>query len=100
MLLQVGTLQALLAAERQGSTFDSTMEKELVCLRHSHDRLREIAETWALMQPGYFALMLMMTQISVLVLGDCARPCLIAWATFDLLVFFSAYLVYAHELCS
>ena len=39
----MGTLQALLETERQGSTSDSTMERELVHLRHSHDRLREIA---------------------------------------------------------
>ena len=29
---EVGTLQALLETERQGSTFDSTMERELVHL--------------------------------------------------------------------
>ena len=52
------------------------------------------------MQPGYFALLLMMTQSSVLVLGDCARQCLIVWAMFDLLVLFSAYFVSAFELCS
>ena len=40
---EVGTLQALLETERQGSNFDSTMERELVRLQHSHDRLREIA---------------------------------------------------------
>ena len=41
--IEVDTLQALLETRRQGFTFDSTMERELVCLRHSHDRLREIA---------------------------------------------------------
>ena len=62
--------------------------------------LKGLPETWALMQPSYFALMLMMTRFSVLVLGDCAKLCLIAWAMFDSLVFFFAYFVYAHELCS
>ena len=52
------------------------------------------------MQSGYFTLMLMMTRFSVLVLGDYARPCLIAWAMFDLLAFFFALFVFAHELCS
>jgi len=41
---EVGTLQALLKTERQGSTSNSTLEKELVCLWHSHGRLREIAK--------------------------------------------------------
>ena len=36
-------MQALLETERQGSTFDSTMERELVCLLHSYDKHREIA---------------------------------------------------------
>ena len=40
---EVGTLQALLETERQGSTSDSIMERELVHLLHSHNRLREIA---------------------------------------------------------
>ena len=40
----VGTLQALLETKRQGFTFDSTMERELIHLRHSYDRLREIAK--------------------------------------------------------
>ena len=40
---EVGTLQALLEIERQGSTSDSMMERELVHLQHSHDRLREVA---------------------------------------------------------
>ena len=52
------------------------------------------------MQPDYFALMLKMTRFSTLVLGDFARPCLIAWAMFDLLSFFSIYFVSAHELYS
>ena len=39
----MGTLQVLLKIERQGSTSNSTIEKESVHLRHSHDRLREIA---------------------------------------------------------
>ena len=41
--IKVGTLRALLEIERQGSTSDSTMERELVRLRHSHDRLKMIA---------------------------------------------------------
>ena len=40
---EVGTLQALLETERLGSTSDPTMERELVYLFHSHDRLREIS---------------------------------------------------------
>ena len=30
--------------KRQGSTSDSMMERDLVHLRHSHDKLREIAK--------------------------------------------------------
>lgn len=37
-------MQTLLETERQGSNFDSTMEKELVRHRHSYDKLREIAK--------------------------------------------------------
>ena len=84
---EVGTLQALLGIERQGPTFDFMIERELVRLRHSHDKLKGLPETKALMQSGYFILMLTMTQFSVLVLGDCARPCLISLAMFDWLVF-------------
>ena len=40
---EVGTLQALLETERQSSTSDPTMERELICLRNSHDRLKEVA---------------------------------------------------------
>ena len=40
---KVGTLQALLETERHGSTSDSMVERELVRLRHSHDRLQEVA---------------------------------------------------------
>ena len=40
---EVGTLQASLETERQSSTSDPMMERELVCLRHSHDKLREVA---------------------------------------------------------
>jgi len=41
---EVCTLQALLETERQGFTFDSTMERELVCLQHLHDKLCKIAK--------------------------------------------------------
>ena len=41
---EVGTLQALLETKRQGSTFDSMMERELVCLQHLHDKLCKIAK--------------------------------------------------------
>ena len=41
---EVGTLRALLETERQGFTSDSMMERELVCLQHSHDRFKEIAK--------------------------------------------------------
>nr|XP_023913041.1 guanine nucleotide exchange factor SPIKE 1-like [Quercus suber] len=41
--IEVDTLQALLKTERQSFTFDPTMERVLVRLWHSHDRLREIA---------------------------------------------------------
>ena len=37
-------MQALLETERQGSTSNSMMERELVHLRHSHDKLREVAK--------------------------------------------------------
>ena len=97
---EVGTLQALLGIKRQGPTSDSMMERDLIHLRHSHDRLKGLPKTWALMQSSYFILMLTMTQFFVLVLGDCAWPCLISGAMFDWLVFFSAYFVLAHELCS
>ena len=40
---EVGNLHALLKTERQSFTSDPTMERELVRLWHSHDRLREIA---------------------------------------------------------
>ena len=40
---EVGTLQALLRTKRQRPTSDSMMERELVHLRHSHDRLRGVA---------------------------------------------------------
>ena len=40
--IEVRTLQALLETERQSSTSDPTMERELVHLWHSHDRLREV----------------------------------------------------------
>ena len=40
---KVGTLQALLKTKRQSSISDSMMVRELVRLRHSHDRLREVA---------------------------------------------------------
>ena len=40
--IEVGTLQALLDIERQGCTSSPSMERELVRLRHSHGRLREI----------------------------------------------------------
>ena len=40
---KVGPLQALLEIERQSSTSDPMMERELACLRHSHDRFREVA---------------------------------------------------------
>ena len=39
---KVGTLQALLDIDRQGCTSSPSMERELVRLRHSHGRLREI----------------------------------------------------------
>ena len=41
-IVEVGTLRALLETKRQGCTSNSTMERELVHLRHSHGRLREI----------------------------------------------------------
>ena len=42
--IEAGTLQALLKTKRQSSTSDPTMERELVRLQHSHDRLRELAK--------------------------------------------------------
>ena len=41
--VKVVTLQALLGIERYRFTFSSTMKRELVRLRYSHDKLREIA---------------------------------------------------------
>ena len=41
--IEVGTLQALLDIERRGCTLSPNMERELVHLRHSYGRLREIA---------------------------------------------------------
>ena len=40
--VEVGTLQPLLKTKRQGSSSNSKMERELVHLQHSHDRLRGI----------------------------------------------------------
>ena len=42
-IVEVGILLALLEIERQSSNSDPMMERELVCLRHLHDRLREVA---------------------------------------------------------
>ena len=42
-IVEVGNLRVLLETKRQSSTSLSTMERVQVCLRHSHDRLREIA---------------------------------------------------------
>ena len=42
-IAEVSTLQALLETERQSSTYNPTTERELVRLRHSHDKLREVA---------------------------------------------------------
>ena len=39
----MSTLQAFLEIERQSSTLNPMMKTELVRLRHSHDRLREVA---------------------------------------------------------
>ena len=41
--VEVGTWQALLVIKRQGSTLSPNMKRELVRLRHSYGRLREIA---------------------------------------------------------
>ena len=41
-IAEVGTLQALLNTKRQDCTLSPSMERELVQLRHSYDRLREI----------------------------------------------------------
>ena len=70
-------MQALLETEKQSSTFDPTMKRELVRLRPSHDKLKKVASDL-----GY------------------ARPCPIAWAIFDLLISFSVYFVSTHELGS
>ena len=42
-IAEVSTLQALLETKRQSSTFDPTMDREMVRLWHSHDKLREVA---------------------------------------------------------
>ena len=41
---EVGTLQALLGTKIQGPTSNSMMEREFVRLRHSYDRLNEVAK--------------------------------------------------------
>ena len=51
---KVSTLQALLKTERQGYTSNSMMEKELVHLRHSDDRLRKIARNLGFDAAGLF----------------------------------------------
>ena len=43
VIVEMGTLKALLGTERQGPTSDSMIKRELVRLRHSHDRLRGVA---------------------------------------------------------
>ena len=52
------------------------------------------------MQLDYFAHMLKITRFFALVLRGYARPCLIVWAMFDLLIFLSIYFIYAHKLGS
>ena len=52
--VEVGTLQALLETKRQGPTFDSVIERELVCLRHSHDRLRGVTRDLGFVAAGLF----------------------------------------------
>ena len=42
-IAEVGTLQALLEIERQSSTSDPTMERELVHLWHSHQKFKKVA---------------------------------------------------------
>jgi len=49
------------------------------------------------MQLDCFTPMLRMTQFFTLALGGYAKPCPIAWAMFDLLISFSVYFVFAHE---
>jgi len=46
---KVGVMQALLDTERQSSTSSPSMERELVCLRHSYSRLIELLKIWTLM---------------------------------------------------
>ena len=82
-------MQALLETERQSSTFDPRMERELVRLRHSHDQVREVARDLGFDVAGL--LMLRMIRFFALVLGGCARPCVIFWAMFDLLIFLFVY---------
>ena len=55
-IVEVGTLQALLETERQGSTSNSTMERELVHLQHLHDKLRKVAKDL-----GFYATRLLCT---------------------------------------
>ena len=86
--------------EKLGPTSDSMMEMELIHLRHSHDILRGVAKDLGVDATGLLRTHLMMTRFFVPILGDYARPCLIAWAMFDLLVFFSTYFFSTHELCS
>ena len=76
------------------------IERELVHLRHSHDNLRGVARDL-----GFNAVGLLRTHAYddpnlCTGFGNCSRLCLIAWAMFDLLVFFFTYFVSTHELCS
>jgi len=94
---EVGTLQALLETERQSSTSNPTMEKELVHLRHLHDRLREVAKDLRFDAAG---LLHTHTQDDPILLIGFGRLCQFLWTMFDLLVFLSIYFVFAHELGS
>ena len=84
----------MLETERQSSTSDPTMEKELVRLRHSHDKLREVARDLSFDAVG---LLRSHAQDDSILLTGFKRQ---YQAMFDLLIFLHVYFISTHELCS
>ena len=70
------------------------MERELVRLRHLHDRFKEVARDLGFNAAG---LLRIHAQDDPILHTGFGRLCR---AMFDLLIFFSVYFISAHELCS
>lgn len=87
--IKASTLQALLETDRQSFTSNPTMERELIHLRHSHNRLREVARDLGFDVSGLLHTHARMTRSSSLVLGGYVKPCPFVSAMFDLLTLFS-----------